>query len=97
MVRRPWFWPGCFGLLHGMGFASALNETGVPQDEVPLALFSFNVGIELGQLAVVTTAAFVIWACRAVMPAVRQLPRSVPAYILGSLAAYWVIERVLVG
>ena len=97
MVRRPWFLPGCFGLLHGMGFASALQETGVPQDEVPLALFSFNVGIELGQLAVVVTAAFMILACRAAFPVIRQLPRSVPAYILGSLAAFWVIERVLVG
>ena len=42
-----------FGLLHGMGFAGALREVGLPQGEIPMALFSFNVGIELGQLVFV--------------------------------------------
>lgn len=97
LVRRPWFWPACFGLLHGMGFASALAETGVPKGEVPLALFSFNVGIELGQLAVVFAAAITIALLRTIAPPLQRLPRSVPAYVIGSLAAYWIIERVLIG
>ena len=49
--RQPWWLAGGFGLLHGMGFAGALAETGLPQSNVPLALLFFNVGIELGQLA----------------------------------------------
>ena len=47
---------GGFGLLHGLGFAGALREAGLPQGEIPLALLSFNVGIELGQLAFVLGA-----------------------------------------
>ena len=49
--RNPWWLAGGFGLLHGMGFAGALTETGLPQDNVPLALLFFNVGIEVGQIA----------------------------------------------
>ena len=49
--RQPWWLAGGFGLLHGMGFAGALADTGLPQSNVPLALLFFNVGIELGQLA----------------------------------------------
>ena len=79
-----------FGLLHGMGFAGALREVGLPSGEIPMALFSFNVGIELGQLA------FVI-ALLALTPLVRQLPlplpRRVAVYAMGSLAAFWMIER----
>ena len=50
-VRQPWWLAGGFGLLHGMGFAGALADAGLPQSNVPLALLFFNVGIELGQLA----------------------------------------------
>ena len=97
MMRRPGFWPACFGLLHGMGFASALAETGVPEGEVPLALFSFNVGIEIGQLAVVSAAAMTVALVRTVAPGFQALPRTVSAYAIGALAAYWIIERVLTG
>jgi len=55
--RRPWSMACCFGLLHGFGFAGALTEVGLPADEIPLALFSFNVGIELGQLLFVCCVA----------------------------------------
>jgi hypothetical protein len=61
--RNPWWLAGGFGILHGMGFAGALVETGLPQDNVPLALLFFNIGIEVGQLAfilVVWTVWFVI-------------------------------------
>ena len=90
MRRHPWPMALAFGLLHGMGFAGALREVGLPSGEIPVALFSFNVGIELGQLA------FVI-ALVALAPLVNRLPFPIPqraaVYGMGSLAAFWVIER----
>ena len=93
--RYPWWLAGGFGLLHGMGFAGALAETGLPQDNVPLALLFFNVGIEVGQIAFI----FLVWGVwlivrRPLAPwQDRLLP--VPVYILGSLSAMWCIERGL--
>jgi hypothetical protein len=92
--RRPWLVALAFGLLHGLGFAGALAEIGLPPEDVPLALFSFNVGIEIGQLALVAgvlvlvhAATWMHWPTRS--PALRT------ACILGigTLAGYWVIER----
>ena len=92
MRRYPWPMALVFGLLHGMGFAGALREIGLPSGEIPLALFSFNFGIEIGQLV------FVV-ALIALTPLVRRLrvpqaPR-VAVYVMGCLAAYWTIERSL--
>jgi hydrogenase/urease accessory protein HupE len=95
MRRRPWAMAASFGLLHGFGFAGALAEVGLPGDEIPLALLAFNVGIELGQLlfviaVVALRAAFGRWLERA--PArLAQLP----AYAIGTLAAYWCFQRAL--
>jgi hydrogenase/urease accessory protein HupE len=90
MRRYPWPMALGFGLLHGMGFAGALREVGLPSGEIPMALFSFNVGIELGQLA------FVL-ALLALAPLVRRIPIPIPqraaVYVMGSLAAFWVFER----
>lgn len=82
-----------FGLLHGLGFAGALTQVGLPAEEIPLALFSFNCGIEAGQLLFVGT----LLLGRLVLGA-RPLPRlaapaRLPAYGIGGLAAYWVIKR----
>jgi len=89
--RRPWLPAlGC-GLVHGLGFAGALREIGLPAGDVPVALFSFNVGIEAGQLAFV---AVVLAAGRAA----RRMPagaRFVPVYAMGSLAACWCLQRAL--
>ena len=93
--RYPWGLAGGFGLLHGMGFAGALAEVGLPQAELPLALLFFNIGIEFGQLAFI----FVIIAIWALLRGFlrdwqsRLLP--VPVYVLGSLSAMWCIERAL--
>jgi len=91
--RKPWLVALAFGLLHGMGFAGALAEIGLPDDEIPLALFAFNVGIELGQLAFVA----VILAGEALLRRPIELApswlRQLPAYTIGSLAVYWVLER----
>jgi hydrogenase/urease accessory protein HupE len=94
MRRAPWAMAFAFGLLHGLGFAGALAQVGLPAAEIPLALFAFNVGIELGQLLFVG----VVLAARATLGAlpVRWPPASarIPAYAIGSLAAFWVIDRV---
>jgi hypothetical protein len=90
----PWLVAFSFGLLHGLGFAGALAEVGLPQGEIPLALFAFNVGVELGQLAFVT-------AVLTLVRLVRLLPLHLPAwgkgaggYAIGSLAAFWVFARL---
>lgn len=90
---RPWEAAGLFGLVHGFGFAGALAELGLPQAEIPLALFSFNVGIELGQLVFVAG----VWLARiALVPLGHRTPvwlARAPAYAMGSIAALWCFER----
>lgn len=89
----PWLVAGLFGLLHGLGFAGALAQVGLPEGEIPLALFSFNVGIELGQLAFVGLV-LTVWALFRRLPfAWPRIVRLVPAYAIGSLAAFWFFER----
>ena len=93
LARR---WPAMvaflFGLVHGLGFAGALKEIGLPENHLLVALLTFNVGVELGQLMAVAAAGLVFLA-------VRRLPVLVPArvaalYGIGALAAYWSIERI---
>ncbi len=93
--RHPWSLPAALGLLHGLGFASVLFDAGLPADEVPLALFGFNLGLEVGQLGVITAAWLIYRALRGAIPARWRDDRTVPAYMIGSLAAFWVIERTL--
>lgn len=92
--RYPWAMALGFGFLHGLGFAGALAQVGLPDGEIPLALFSFNLGIELGQISfvgLVLTAKFALSRWPVSWPNAAEL---VPAYIIGSLAAMWVFERV---
>ena len=94
MRRHPWGLALGFGLLHGLGFAGALAEVGLPPSEVPLALFSFNAGIEAGQLIFVVA---VLAALRAFRPLQGRLPTwapGIPVYVMGTLAAFWVFERM---
>jgi hydrogenase/urease accessory protein HupE len=90
----PWLVAFTFGLLHGLGFAGALAEVGLPQGEIPLALFAFNVGVELGQLAFVTA---VLSLARLVRVVPLRLPAWAPraaGYAIGSIAAFWVFARL---
>lgn len=92
--RWPWVVALVFGLLHGLGFAGALSEVGLPQNAIPLALFLFNVGVEIGQLLFVAAVVVVI---RATSGFVQRLPEPlalVPPYAIGGIAMFWVIERV---
>ncbi len=93
--RWPWIVAFTFGLLHGFGFAGALTEIGLPAQAVPLALLFFNVGVELGQLLFV--AACLVLSAVASRTAIHTPAWAwrVPAYGIGSLATYWMIERVV--
>lgn len=98
--RSPWLIAFAFGLLHGMAFAGALAEIGLPPKAAPQALLLFNLGVEVGQLLFLAAAI-------AVMAALRRLgrllaweaqpwARALPAYAIGGLSAYWLLERIAV-
>ena len=94
--RWPWAVAFTFGLLHGFGFAGALSEIGLPQSAIPLALFSFNVGVELGQIAFIA-AIFAVLALARRLPLPAFIPRhahAMTAVGIGILSAFWLIERV---
>jgi hydrogenase/urease accessory protein HupE len=93
--RYPWWLAGMFGLLHGMGFAGALVEVGLPQTEVPLALLFFNVGIEIGQLAFIFVMVAIWRLLRVWLREHEQQLLPVPVYLLGTLSVMWCIERAL--
>jgi len=95
MRRWPWAMAASFGLLHGLGFAGALREAGLPQGEIPLALFSFNTGIELGQLVFVLAVSAAGRAASRVLVRLPEWATRVPVYGMGSLAGYWWLERTL--
>ena len=94
--RQPWWLAAGFGLLHGMGFAGALAETGLPQSNVPLALLAFNIGIELGQLAFIALLGLLL-AVGAKLGGGHRITvlRPLPIFALGGLSAMWCIERGL--
>lgn len=98
VARRSWLMASSFGLLHGLGFASALIDTGLPAHAVPLSLFGFNLGVELGQLAVVlalVTTMFLLGKLRLTERLSHPRARAAAAYAIGGLAAMWCIERAL--
>ncbi|MEO0437810.1 MAG: HupE/UreJ family protein [Pseudomonadota bacterium] len=93
-TRSPWIAAFAFGLLHGFGFAGALAEIGLPSTAIPLALLMFNVGVELGQLAfvVVLLAAYYVVSSWSWVRSPQF--RSALGYVIGSIAAFWTIERI---
>ena len=92
----PWWLAGGFGLLHGMGFAGALAEIGLPQSNVPMALLFFNVGIEVGQIAFIVLLLGVWWLIKRPLLPWQERLVPVPVYALGGLSAMWCIERGLI-
>ncbi len=84
-----------FGLLHGLGFASALIDIGLPQGDVPLALLTFNVGVEVGQLSFIAAILGVMQLAKQFrIPDILEFRlRTVTAYGVGTVAAFWFIER----
>lgn len=93
-ARWPWVVAFTFGLLHGFGFAGALVELGLPQKDIPLALLTFNVGVELGQFIFVAAIVILGWAARRLLRSVPQWVTAVAAYGIGSISAFWFCERL---
>jgi len=101
--RRPWIVAFAFGLLHGLGFAAALTEIGLPEHAIPIALACFNVGVEIGQLlfiaAVLVVLALISLAerrarGRGTWSVANRLARPA-AYAIGTLGAFWLIDRTV--
>ncbi len=94
LARR---WPALvafvFGLVHGLGFAGALKEIGLPQSHLPTALLTFNVGVEIGQLLTVG-AAWMLWRVASRWPVLVRA-RTALLYSMGAMAAYWSWTRVV--
>jgi len=94
-IRHPWIVAFAFGLLHGFGFASGLATMGLPRAEIPLALLLFNVGVEIGQVFFVFLVLALEWAFRALEIRWPRVVQALPGYAVGSLGAYWTIQRTL--
>jgi hypothetical protein len=94
-IRHPWVVAFAFGLLHGFGFASGLAAIGLPQGDIPLALLMFNIGVEAGQLAFVAVILLLAHAFKALRVRLPHPLALAPAYVVGSLAAFWMIQRLV--
>ncbi len=93
--KKPWLVAFTFGLLHGFGFAGALSNIGLPQQDIPFALAFFNIGVEIGQIAfVIVVLVFIKF-----LSFKKDWPvflKKIPAYTIGSLAAFWMVERIVI-
>ena len=87
LKSRPWLAAFAFGLLHGFGFAGALRDIGLPDENLWLALLSFNLGIELGQLLLVALWVVLGWLTKRFAP--REKLRAIIAYGIGGMAVFW--------
>jgi hydrogenase/urease accessory protein HupE len=94
-ARAPWVVAFSFGLLHGLGFAGALAEVGLPQKAIPVALLTFNVGVELGQLLFVAVVLLLGAVFGRLMAAKPAWTTGAVAYGIGAVAAFWTLERVV--
>jgi hydrogenase/urease accessory protein HupE len=90
----PWLVAFTFGLLHGLGFAGALAEVGLPQGEIPLALFAFNIGVEIGQLAFVIAVLSLARLARLMPWPMPTWAPNAAGYAIGSVATFWVFARL---
>jgi len=93
-IRHPWVVAFVFGLLHGFGFATAMTSAGLPRQELPLALLSFNIGVELGQLGFVALILAMERSFRVLEVRWPRWVQALPGYTVGTLGAFWTIQRV---
>jgi hydrogenase/urease accessory protein HupE len=92
--RMPWLVAFVFGLLHGLGFAGALAEIGLPQNAIPLALLCYNAGVEVGQMLFVGAVLAVVTVSQRWLGRIFRMLRWLPAYAIGGVASYWLMARV---
>ena len=93
-ARAPWLIAFAFGLLHGLGFAGALSEIGLPDGQIPVALLFFNLGVEAGQLLFVTAVLSAVWALKSLQLRWTEWRPVAAAYGIGTVAVFWLFERV---
>ncbi len=95
-ARKPWLVAFGFGLLHGLGFAGALAEVGLPENAIPLALLFFNIGVEIGQVLFIVSVLAGFHLLKRLAAGRVDLSRlePIPVYFIGGIASYWVFERV---
>lgn len=92
--RVPWIVAFLFGLLHGFGFAGALREIGLPAGDVPMALLTFNIGVELGQLLIIAAGLSLIALLRRFAPQALRPMTVAASYAIGTTASFWFIQRL---
>ena len=100
-ARAPWIVAFTFGLMHGLGFASGLSDAGLPVGHIPTALLFFSLGVETGHFLfigfVLSLFALLVWAASRLTPINQQRLATfevLPAYAIGSVAMFWVIQRI---
>ncbi len=94
-IRHPWVVAFAFGLLHGFGFAGALTGAGLPRGDLPLALLSFNVGVEVGQLGFVVLMLALERSFRVLEVRWPAWAQALPGYTVGTLGAFWTVQRLV--
>jgi hypothetical protein len=97
--KYPWVVAFIFGLLHGLGFAGALAQIGLPHSSIPIALLFFNLGVEIGQLFFIACVYSIIALGGVIIRRIR-MPKiawvsTVPPYFIGSAAVFWTIQRLV--
>ena len=93
-ARYPWIVIFVFGLMHGLGFAGALDELGLPQNDIPLALLFFNLGVEAGQVLFIVCVLLLLWSLRKLFKKRLVGWRPFPAYAIGIAASFWFFQRL---
>ena len=95
-LQHPWVVAGVFGLIHGFGFASAMMSAGLPRNELPLALLSFNIGVETGQVGFILLIILLERSFRQLEIRWPRWAAALPGYTVGSLGAFWTIQRAAI-
>ena len=93
-VRKPYLISFFIGLIHGAGFASALSDIGLPKGTELLALLLFNLGVELGQVAIILLLLALIWIAVKIAANSRKPLEFASAYLIGTIGMYWTVERL---
>jgi hypothetical protein len=93
MARKPWLVSFLFGLIHGLGFAGVMEDLGLPRQDIPVALLFFNVGVEIGQLAMIGAWIAIAKALRSMKMVLPSRFAWAPGYALGIIAMVWCLDR----
>jgi hypothetical protein len=95
-IQHPWAVAFAFGFIHGFGFAGALTSAGLARNELPLALVSFNVGVEIGQLGFILLVLALERSFRVLEVRWPRWVQALPGYTVGSLGAFWTVQRLAI-